>query len=76
MSSNEPTVKKRKSINTTLDEELYNGIQLLSVILTQEANKAPSKEKRVKVKINDLIEEGMRYILEEKYPDKIKKLTQ
>lgn len=39
----------RKNINTTLDENLYKQIKLLAI------NK--------NVKANDLIEEGMKYIL-------------
>jgi hypothetical protein len=40
----------RKNVNTTLDENLYKEIKLLAVKLDRGAN--------------DLIEEGMRYILE------------
>ena len=40
----------RKNINTTIDEDLYLEIRLLAL--------------RLKVNANDLIEEGMRFILE------------
>lgn len=40
----------RKNINTTIDEDLYKNIRILA--LTKGIN------------ANDLIEEGMRYILE------------
>lgn len=40
----------RKNKNTTLDEDLYKQIQILAVINNKNAN--------------DLIEEGMRYIIE------------
>ena len=39
----------RKSINTTIDEDLYQQIRLLAV--------------KKKINANDLMEEGMRYIL-------------
>jgi hypothetical protein len=45
----------RKSVNTTLEEELYKQIQILAVQLGK--------------RTNDLMEEGMRYILE-KYKQK------
>jgi len=49
--SNIQTKKRnRKSINTTLDEDLYTKIKILAVIL--------------KIAANNLIEEGMEYILE------------
>lgn len=40
----------RKNINTTIDEELYKSIRILAL--------------KKGVNANDLIEEGMRYILE------------
>ncbi|MVX63648.1 hypothetical protein GKZ28_08060 [Clostridium chromiireducens] len=40
---------KRKNINTTLDQDLYKQIKLLAV--------------KRDVKANDLIEEGMKYVL-------------
>lgn len=40
----------RKGINTTLDEELYKSIRILAL---QRGNNA-----------NDLIEEGMKYVIE------------
>ena len=49
-------IKKRKSINTTIDEELYFKIQMLATKLTFERKK--------KVCANDLIEEGMQYIID------------
>lgn len=54
---------KRKSINTTLNEELYNKIKILAAKLTYEKN--------MKICANDLIEEGMQYIIdrEEKKED-------
>lgn len=45
----------RKNVNTTLDEELYKKIRLLAL--------------KLQVNANDLIEEGMRYILK-KYENK------
>ncbi len=47
----------RKNINTTLDEELYTELKILAINL--------------KMNANDLIEEGMRYIVE-KYKNKEK----
>lgn len=44
----------RKSVNTTLDEDLYTEIKILAI--------------RKKINANDLIEEAMRYILK-KYED-------
>ena len=44
----------RKNINTTLDEELYKKIQIIALTHGKRAN--------------DLIEEGMRYVIE-KYED-------
>lgn len=44
----------RKNINTTLDEELYKKIKVLAIKLDKNAN--------------DLLEEGMEYILD-KYKD-------
>ncbi len=40
----------RKNINTTLDEDLYIEIKILAI--------------KLKTNANDLIEEGMRYIIE------------
>lgn len=40
----------RKNINTTLDEELYKQIQIIALTQGKRAN--------------DLIEEGMRYVIE------------
>ncbi|WP_336078725.1 hypothetical protein [Paenibacillus sp. 203] len=45
----------RKSINTTLDEKLYNKIRVLAL--------QQSIEKNAKINVNDLLEEGMRYLL-------------
>lgn len=45
----------RKSINTTLDTDLYTKIQELAIII--------SAKKLKKVNANDLIEEGMNFIL-------------
>lgn len=44
----------RKNINTTLEEELYKKIKVLAIKLDKNAN--------------DLLEEGMEYILD-KYKD-------
>ena len=46
----------RKSINTTLDVDLYSRIQILALKV--------SAERQVKINANDLIEEGMKYILD------------
>lgn len=43
--------KQRKNINTTLDIELYSNIKMLAALL-------PDKN------ANDLIEDGMQYILD------------
>lgn len=51
----------RKAVNTTLDQELYNRIQFIA--LEQSVVRAQ------KVNVNDLLEEGMRYIIE-KYEKK------
>ena len=40
----------RKNVNTTIDEDLYLEIRMLAL--------------KLKVNANDLIEEGMRFILE------------
>ncbi len=40
----------RKNINTTLDEDLYIEIKILAI--------------KLKTNANDLIEEGMKYVLE------------
>lgn len=46
----------RKSINTTLDTELYSKIKILALKV--------SAEKQTKINANDLIEEGMELIIE------------
>lgn len=46
----------RKSINTTLDTELYSKIKILALKV--------SAEKQRKINANDLIEEGMKLIIE------------
>jgi post-segregation antitoxin (ccd killing protein) len=46
----------RKSINTTIDNDLYTKIKVLALKLSAK------NEKRVNA--NDLLEEGMQYILE------------
>ncbi|MBX4152312.1 hypothetical protein P4H39_32100 [Paenibacillus lautus] len=46
----------RKSVNTTLDSELYSQIQMIAL--------QQSIEKNEKINANDLLEEGMRYIVE------------
>lgn len=46
----------RKSINTTLDSDLYSSIQMLALKLSVEQNK--------KINANDLLEEAMRLLLE------------
>ena len=48
----------RKNINTTLDEKLYTEIKILAI--------------KLKTNANDLIEEGMKHIIE-KHQDKINK---
>ena len=40
----------RKNINTTIDEDLYTEIRILAI--------------KLKTNANDLIEEGMKYIIE------------
>lgn len=45
----------RKNVNTTLDEDLYRDIRILAL--------------QKKLNANDLIEEGMKYVIE-KYTDK------
>lgn len=45
----------RKSINTTLDTELYSKIKILAFKL--------SAQKQTKINANDLLEEGMRLVL-------------
>lgn len=40
----------RKNINTTIDEDLYTEIRILAI--------------RLKKNTNDLIEEGMKYVIE------------
>ncbi|SHK08675.1 hypothetical protein [Tepidibacter formicigenes] len=40
----------RKNINTTLDEDLYTEIKILAI--------------KLKTNANDLIEEGMKYVIE------------
>jgi hypothetical protein len=46
----------RKSINTTLDVDLYSKIQILALKV--------SAERQVKTNANDLIEEGMKLIID------------
>jgi hypothetical protein len=46
----------RKSINTTLDIDLYSKIQILALKV--------SAEKQTKINANDLIEEGMKLIID------------
>ena len=53
----------RKNINTTIDEQLYYSLQLTALKLSQKEGK--------KVPVNELIEEGMRYVLE-KYERELK----
>ena len=45
-------IKIRKDVNTTLNIELYNNIKILAVKLNDGR------------KANDLIEEGMKYVLD------------
>ena len=45
----------RKSINTTLDEELYTKLQMIALKLSAKEGK--------KVHTNDLLEEGMKLII-------------
>ena len=45
----------RKSINTTLDTELYSKIKVLAFKL--------SAQKQTRINANDLLEEGMRLVL-------------
>lgn len=52
----------RKSINTTLDSSMYSQIQMIALQL--------SAEKNQKINANDLLEEGMRYIIEKYAPPK------
>ncbi|ARE89774.1 hypothetical protein [Clostridium formicaceticum] len=40
----------RKNINTTIDEDLYTEIKILAI--------------KLKTNANDLIEEGMKYVIE------------
>lgn len=47
--------KVRKAVNTTLDKDLYNKIQVLAFKL--------SAENGSKINANDLLEEGMELIL-------------
>lgn len=51
----------RKNINTTLDEDLYSKIQKISFKV--------SAERGQKTNANDLIEEGMKFIID-KYKEK------
>lgn len=46
----------RKNINTTLDEDLYSEIQKISFKVSAERGK--------KINANDLIEEGMKVIID------------
>lgn len=50
----------RKAVNTTLDSDLYNKIQFIALQLSAQRNE--------KINANDLLEEGMRYIIT-KYED-------
>ncbi|WP_192895178.1 hypothetical protein [Paenibacillus amylolyticus] len=50
----------RKSINTTLDSSLYSQLQMLALQLSAERNQ--------KIHVNDLLEEGMKYILKKYAP--------
>ena len=45
----------RTAVNTTLDKEMYSKIQMLALTLSIKEDK--------KINANDLIEEGMQYIL-------------
>jgi len=45
----------RKAVNTTLDSDLYNKIQIIAL--------QQSAERNEKINANDLLEEGMRYII-------------
>jgi len=47
----------KKKINTTIDEDMYNKIQILALILSKETGK--------KINTNELIEQGLRTILTE-----------
>lgn len=47
--------KTRKAVNTTLDKDLYNKVQILAFKL--------SAERGIKINANDLLEEGMKLIL-------------
>lgn len=40
----------RKNINTTIDEDLYTEIKILAI--------------KLKINVNDLIEEGVKYVIE------------
>jgi len=46
----------RKSINTTLDSELYTKVQIIAI--------QQSAERNQKINVNDLLEEAMRIIIE------------
>jgi len=46
----------RKNINTTIDNELYSDIKKLAYKI--------SAQKEVKINANDLIEEGMKLVLD------------
>ncbi len=54
----------RKSINTTLDNDLYSKIQILALKV--------SAEKQVRINANDLIEEGMKLIIDKYHGNKNK----
>ena len=45
----------RRRLDTTIDEELYYSLQLLALKL--------SKKEGKRVPVNELLEEGMRYVL-------------
>ena len=61
----EKLIMVRKNINTTIDEQLYYSLQLLALKLSRKEGK--------KVPVNELIEEGMRYVLD-KYERELKNL--
>lgn len=56
----------RKNTNTTLETELYQKLQMIALKLSYQNTK--------KVNVNDLIEEGMRMIVE-KYGDPLDNQT-
>lgn len=46
----------RKAVNTTLDTDLYTKVQIIAL--------EQSVVRGEKVNVNDLLEEGMRYLIE------------